>query len=267
MVLYTDINLWIGLSMAAFGIGFSDLLVPGSGIVGSLLGGLFNRESQESKDAKKAQARLANAQAKLARGRGTRETQFFNQAQPIIGTVGSQLQALLTGDREALTQRFAPQLQQLTGAREAAQRRIQQSGPASGATAQASIELEKGAFAERNKLLAAAPAEAQAGLTQLLQLLLGAGATAGQGATSAANVAGAANQGVIQGDALSRAAGQGFFDSLLSSAQTFGGALFKPKQPFVAPPAGGLPGPEAFGPKAAGARFNPTKTNLEGLLG
>lgn len=231
-----------------FDINTFHYMIPAVGIVaellglgGGLIGGLFNRESRESKEAKKAQAALARQQAKLAKGRGQRETQFFAQAQPLIGTLIPQLQALLTGDREQLTQRFAPSLERLTTQRQAAQRRIEQAGPASGATAQAAIELEKAAFGEQNRLLSSAPAEAQAGLTQLLQLLLGAGGAAATGASQAAAAASGASQSVIQGDALGRAANQGFFDSLVEGASTFGRSLFKPKQPFVPVPAGATP--------------------------
>ena len=237
MVLYTDINPWFA-ALALMPVAIAPIVAPLIGLGGQLLGSIFNRESRESKEAKRAQATLSRQQAKLAKGRGQREAGFFAEAQPIIGQLIPQLQALLTGDREQLTQRFAPSLQALTQQREGAQRRIEQSGPASGATAQASIELEKAAFGERSRLLSSAPAEAQAGLTQLLQLLLGAGAQQGAAATSAAGVAGAANQAIVQGDALQRAAGQGFFDSLVSGASTFGRALFQPKQPFVGTAAG-----------------------------
>ncbi len=208
---FLDISPWLmTFSMAPVGI------IPALiGLGGTLLSGLFGRESQASRNAKKQQATLAKE-------RGVREQQFFEQAQPIVGTLVPQLQALLSGDRGALEQRFAPQLQQLAGQRQAAEDRIQGRGPASGASAQASIELEKAAFGERSRLLSAAPVEAQAGLTQLLQLLLGAGNQAGQGAT-------AANQSIIEGDALGRAANQGFFDSLLKGAATFGRGLFEPK--------------------------------------
>lgn len=227
MVLFTDINpYYIALAMAP--VTLFPLAIPLIGLGGQLLSGLFNRKSQSEKDAEKAQTRLANAQAKLARGRGQRETQFFNQANPIIGTLIPQLQALLSGDREKLTQRFAPSLNALTAQREAAQRRIETSGVQGGASVQAGLELEKSSFAERSRLLSSAPAEAQAGLTQLLELLIGAGNQAGAGATQAAGISGAANESIIQGGIASRAGNQGFFDSLVKGAGTFGRAIFNP---------------------------------------
>lgn len=267
MVLFTDINPFL-MALAVVPVGIVASLI---GLGGSLLGGLFNRESRESKEAKRAQTTLARQQAKLAKGRGQRETSFFDTAQPLIGTLIPQLQALLSGDREQLTQRFAPSLERLTSQRQGAQQRIEQAGPASGATAQASIELEKAAFGEQNRLLSSAPAEAQAGLTQLLQLLLGAGTQAGQGSTAAANVSAGANQSIIQGDALGRAANQGFFDSLVQGASTFGRSLFKPKQPFVPAPTGslesltgGFPPAPAFNAPAPNFSFNNLNTPRRG---
>lgn len=241
MVLYTDINPETLAFLTLMVMGIADLIIPGAGLAGSIIGAFTGRKLRKTQEElNRAQATLARQQSKLAKARGQRETSLFDTAQPIIGTLIPQLQALLAGDREQLTQRFAPSLQALTGQREAAQKRIQQSGPQGGASVQAGVELEKAAFGERSRLLSSAPAEAQAGLTQMLQLLFGASAQQGAGATQAAGVAGAANQSAISGTALQQAGNQGFFDALVTGASGFGRALFQPKQPFVPSPTGSI---------------------------
>lgn len=263
MVLYTDINFFL-MAVALAPVGLIPALIGLGGLAVSAISG---RQSPDAAAATRANTSLATSQAKLARGRAARETAFFDQTKPIIGQLIPQLQALLTGDRDKLTQRFAPSLQALTQQRQGAQERIQQQGPASGATAQASIELEKASFAERNRLLSSAPAEAQQGLQQLLNLLLGAGQSQGAASSQAASVAGGANQSVIQADALNRATSAGLFQQILEGAKTFGGSLFKPK---------GAPGgsiAQATGSPNPGAVFNaptpnfldnPTFKNLNG---
>jgi hypothetical protein len=243
MVLFTDITPATIALLSFMVMGIADLVVPGLGLAGSIIGAFTGRKLRKTQEElNKAQAGLARQQTKLAKQRGGRETSLFDTAQPIIGQLIPQLQALLTGDREALTQRFAPSLQALTSQREGAQERIQQSGAAgSGASVQAGLELEKAAFGERSRLLSSAPAEAQAGLTQMLQLLFGASAQQGAAATSAAGVAGAANQSAIEGTALQQAGNQGFFDALVTGASSFGRSLFQPKGVPNAP-SGPLPG-------------------------
>ena len=224
MVLYTDIN---PLFMA---------VIPAVGIVASLiglgatgLGALFNRKSQADKDAQASQTRLANSQAKLAKARGGRETTLFNQSQPLIGTITNQLQALLSGDREALTKRFAPSLNALAGNREAATRRIEESGPGSGAQVQGLVELEKQNFASRSQLLASAPAEAQAGMQQLLQLLLGSAAQQGVSAANAAAISSDALTSIQASEQKNRFLNADSLSQITSAASGFGKSLFKPK--------------------------------------
>ena len=224
MILYTDFNpLWF-------------TLIPPVGLIGALiglgatgLGALFNRKSQADKDAQAAQTTLARQQGKLAKARGGRETTLFNQSQPLVSQLTQQLQALLSGDREALTQRFAPSLRALTGQREAAASRIQASGPASGAQVQSLLELEKQNFASRSELLASAPAEAQAGMQQLLQLLLGGAASQGAGATSAAAVSSDALTSIQAGEQRNRFLNADTLTGITSAAAGFGKSLFKPK--------------------------------------
>jgi len=225
MVLYTDINPWFFLlSLAPVGI------VPALiGLGSTLLGGLFNRKSQADKDAQASQTRLANQQAKLAKARGGRETTLFNQSQPIVSTLTNQLQALLTGDREALTKRFAPSLNRLAGNREAAESRIAQSGPGSGAQVQALVELEKQNFASQSELLASAPAEAQAGLQQLLQLLLGGAASQGAGQDRAAAISSDALTSIQASEQRNRFLNADVLSGITSAAAGFGKGLFKPK--------------------------------------
>ena len=224
MVLYTDINPLFMAAIPAVGL-ISSLI--GLGSVG--LGALFNRKSQADKDAQASQTRLANSQAKLAKARGGRETTLFNEAQPIIGTITQQLLALLGGDRDALTQRFAPSLNRLAGNREAATRRIEESGPGSGAQVQGLVELEKQNFASKSELLAGAPAEAQAGLQQLLQLLLGGAAQQGVGASNAAAISSDALTSIQASEQKNRFLNADNLTSITSAAAGFGKGLFKPK--------------------------------------
>lgn len=241
MVLFTDITPESLAFLTLMVMGAMDFLVPGAGIAGSIIGHFSGRKLRKTQEElNKAQSNLAKQQTRLGKQRGRRETQLFQTAQPIIGSLIPQLQALLSGDRDALTKRFAPSLEALTSQREGAQRRIEQSGVQGGASVQAGLELEKTAFGERSRLLASAPAEAQAGLTQMLQLLFGAAGQQGAAASSAAGIAGAANQSAMAGVATQQAGNQGFFDSLVSNAGSFGRALFQPKQPFVAAPTGSL---------------------------
>lgn len=232
MVLFTDLTPTTIAFLSLTVMGIADLIIPGAGLAGSIINAFTGRGlRREQKKLTRAQAGLARQQTKLAKSRGKRETQLFDTATPIIGQLIPQLQALLSGDREALTQRFAPSLQALTSQRESAQRRIEQSGPQGGASVQAGVELEKAAFGERSRLLASAPAEAQAGLTQMLQLLFGAAGQQGAASSSAAGIAGAANQSAMEGVGLQQAGNQGFFDALVTGASGFGRSLFTPKVP------------------------------------
>ena len=234
MVLYTDLINPLFLAV-----------VPAVGLVSALLGlggvglsALFNRKSQADKDAQAAQTTLARQQGKLAKARGGRETTLFNQSQPIIGQLTSQLQALLSGDREALTQRFAPSLNRLAGQREGATRRIQESGPASGAQVQSLLELEKQNFASQSELLASAPAEAQAGLQQLLQLLLGGAASQGAGADRSAAISSDALTSIQASEQRNRFLNADSITQITSAASGFGKSLFKSKNPFIQAPGG-----------------------------
>ncbi len=258
MVLFTDLTPATIALLTLTVMGIADLVVPGMGLAGSIIGAFTGRKLRKTQEElNKAQAGLARSQTKLSKQRGKRETSLFDTAQPIIGQLIPQLQALLTGDREALTQRFAPSLQALTSQREGAQQRIEQSGPQGGASVQAGLELEKAAFGERSRLLASAPAEAQAGLTQMLQLLFGAAGQQASASSSAAGIAGAANQSAIEGVALQQAGNQGFFDALVTGASGFGRSLFNPGGVPNAP--GGNIGLVAGGPPNTGAQFpNPT---------
>ena len=232
MVLYTDFNPYWLLVLPPVG------LIPaliGLGATG--LGAILNRKSQADKDAQASQTRLANQQAKLAKARGGRETTLFNQSQPIVGTLTQSLNALLSGDREALTQRFAPSLERLAGNREAAASRITQSG-VGGAQVQGLVELEKQNFASQSELLASAPQEAQAGLQQLLQLLLGGAVSQGAGATSAAAVSSDALTSIQASEQRNRFLNADSLSQITSAAAGFGKSLFKPKNPFVAAPGG-----------------------------
>lgn len=265
MVLYTDIN---PLFMA---------VVPAVGLVSALIGlggiglsALFNRKSQADKDAQASQTRLANSQAKLAKARGGRETTLFNQSQPIIGTITSQLNALLSGDREALTQRFAPSLNALTAQREGAASRIQQSGPASGAQVQSLLELEKQNFASRSELLAGAPAEAQAGLQQLLQLLLGGAASQGAGATSAAAVSSDALTSIQASEQRNRFLNADNLTGITSAAAGFGKSIFQRGGKDISKLAGGLDNlgfgsGKAVGSQSGGNNNKSLLALLEGL--
>lgn len=242
MILHFDFNpLYMALAMAPVGIVGAAL-----GLGGTLLGGLFSRKSAEEKRAQRAQTALASSQAKLARGRAQRESALFAQAQPIAGQLIPQLQALLTGDREILTQRFAPSLERLAGQRQTAAQRIRESGPGSGATVQAQLELEREQFRQQNALLSAAPQEAQAGLTQLLTLLLGGATQAGQGATSAAAASSAASESILASEGRNRLLGQQFFTTLAQGAEDFGRSLFKPKTPGAFPGGTGTGGDIGF---------------------
>ena len=269
MVLYTDFNPQSLAFLTLMVMGISDLVVPGLGLGGSVISAFTGRKLRKSQEElNKSQAGLAKQQSKLAKQRGKRETSLFDTATPIIGQLIPQLQALLTGDRDALTQRFAPSLQALTAQRESAQQRIQQSGVQGGASVQAGLELEKAAFGERSRLLSSAPAEAQAGLTQMLQLLFGAAGQQASAGTAAAGIAGAATQSAIEGTALQQAGNQGFFDSLVSGASTFGRSLFSPKVPNA--PSGTISSLVPGGPPNTGAQLpNPTPMtagSIGGLL-
>ncbi len=220
MVLYTDFNPLFWVVIPALGL-VSALL----GLGGIGLGAIFNRKSQADKDAQASQTRLANSQAKLAKARGGRETTLFNQSQPIVSTLTNQLQGLLSGDREKLTQRFAPSLERLSGNREAAASRITQSG-VGGAQVQGLVELEKQNFASQSELLASAPAEAQAGLQQLLQLLLGGAASQGAGADRSAAVASDALTSIQASEQRNRFLNADSITQITSAASGFGKTLF-----------------------------------------
>ena len=220
MVLYTDLNPYWLLVLPPVG------LIPALiGLGGIGLSALFNRKSQADKDAQASQTRLANSQAKLAKARGGRETTLFNQSQPIVSQLTQQLQGLLSGDREKLTQRFAPSLERLSGNREAAASRITQSG-VGGAQVQGLVELGKQNFASQSQLLASAPQEAQAGLQQLLQLLLGGAATQGAGASQSAAIASDALTSIQASEQRNRFLNADSLSQITSSAAGFGKTLF-----------------------------------------
>ncbi len=255
MVLYTDFNpLYTALAFVPVAGAF---IAPLLGLAGTGLSALFNRKSQADKDAQASQTRLANQQSKLAKARGGRETTLFNQSQPIISTITQQLNALLGGDREALTQRFAPSLNRLAGNREAAASRIQQSGPGSGAQVQGLVELEKQNFASQSELLAGAPAEAQAGLQQLLQLLLGGAAQQGQGANQSAAIASDALTSIQASEQRNRFLNADSITQITSAAAGFGKSLFKPKTAGATTLPGSTPGAPDIVPSSM----------LRGLLG
>jgi len=213
---------WMALSMAPVGI------VPAIiGLGATIFSAIQNRRNKSK--AGIGQEKLANTQAGIASARAGRETALFNQAAPAIGGISNQLQALLSGNREALTKQFAPQLGQLAGARGQAEQRIRASGVPSGGQEQAIAELEKANFAERSRLLSSAPAEATAGLTQLLTLLLGGAAQQGQGATQAASVAAGGFESILADEGRNRLLDQQFFNDLSVGAEDFGASLFKPK--------------------------------------
>lgn len=212
---------WMALSMAPVGI------VPALiGLGATIFSAIQNRRG---KGTSQAQDKLARSQAGIASQRAARETALFNQAAPAIGGISNQLQALLSGNREALTKQFAPQLGQLAGARGQAEQRIRASGVPSGGQEQAIAELEKSNFAERSRLLSSAPAEATAGLTQLLTLLLGGAAQQGQGATQAASVAAGGFESILADEGRNRLLDQQFFNDLSVGAEDFGASLFQPK--------------------------------------
>jgi len=226
MVLYdpfTEISaFWMALSMAPVGI------VPALiGLGATIFSAIQNRRNKSK--ASLGQEKLARSQAGLASARAGRETALFEQAASAIGGISNQLQALLSGNREALTKQFAPQLGQLAGARAQGEERIRRSGVPSGGQEQAIAELEKANFAERSRLLSSAPAEATAGLTQLLTLLLGGAAQQGQGATQAASVAAGGFESILADEGRNRLLDQQFFNDLSVGAEDFGASLFKPK--------------------------------------
>ena len=217
---FGDFNIfYMAMAMAPIGGG---LVLPAAGLALKGISALFNRESKESKIAKLSLAKLSRAQAGVVKERGVREAKLFTQAQPVLAQVTEQLQALLTGDRQALTKRFGPQLEALTRERAGAEQRIAESGPAGGGTVQSLLELEKANFAGRGNLFAGAPREAQAGLTQLLNLLLGASAAQGAGADRAASVAGAGFESSITAERGTRALNAQLLEALGTSAEDFG---------------------------------------------
>jgi len=222
MVLYTDLDpIFFLLSLTP--LGFIPALI---GVGGSLLSSLLNKESSQSKARTAAQARLATAQSKVAVAREGRESKLFSQSQSALGQILPELQALMSGDRTALTRRFAAPLEGLTRQRTGAEQRIRQSGPASGATVQAQSELEQGQFQARSQLLAGAPREAQAGLTQLLQLLLGGAAQQGAGAANAASIATSANESVLANEQKSRFLNADILSGITNAAAGFGRSFF-----------------------------------------
>lgn len=221
---FTDINPLYFLALAPFGVA-SGLILGGVGLGLQGLSALFNRESKESKQKKLALAKLARTQAGVAKAGGERAESLFRQGQPIIAQVTQQLQALLSGDRTALTQRFGPQLEQLTQQRSGAERRIQEAGPAGGGTVQSLLELEKADFGARSQLLQGAPTEATAGLTQLLNLLLGSSTAQASAAASSASVAGAAIEGGITAERGTRALNTQLLEALGTGAESFGTLL------------------------------------------
>jgi len=204
-------------------------VIPAAGLALRGISALFNRESKETKAQKRQLTALTKVQTGVAEDRGRRETELFRQSQPILAQVTEQLQALLGGDRQALTQRFGPQLEQLTKQRTGAEQRIQESGPAGGGTVQSLLELEKANFAGRGNLFAGAPAEAQAGLTQLLNLLLGASGAQGAGADRAAGIAGAGIESSIAASQRTRALNASLLESLAGDAELLGAQFAKPE--------------------------------------
>ncbi len=225
MVLFTDINpLFMALIPA---VGLVSQLIAGAGLGSQLVGHFLNRKQRKATlENTRAQTTLARQQGKSAKALRQRQTQLHTTTQSITAQLLPRLQALLSGDREALTQQVAPQLQQLTGSRDAASKRIDESGPASGATVQAQLELEKANFAERNRLLSAAPAEAQAGMTQLLQLLFGAAGQAGAGAAQAASVQSSTLQDIASSDTRNRLLNMETLAGITKTAAGFGKQLF-----------------------------------------
>lgn len=222
MVLYTDINPYFFLLSLA-PLGFIPALI---GLGGSLLSSLMNRESATSKARTAAQTAESIQQTRVARAREGREAKLFTQSQGALGQILPELQALLSGDRTALTRRFAPALESLTRQRAGAEQRIRQSGPASGATVAAQAQLEQGQFSARSQLLASAPREAQAGLTQLLQLLLGGAAQQGAGATAASSLAGSLNADILANEQKSRFLNADILTGISKAAAGFGKSFF-----------------------------------------
>lgn len=228
MVLFTDINpLFMAIIPA---VGFVQAALGAASIGNTLLGHFLNRKQRKaSLENTRAQTTLARQQSKSAKALRGRQTQLHAQTQSITAQLLPRLQALLTGDRDALTQQVAPQLQQLTASREAASQRINEGGVGSGAQVQAQLELEKANFSERSRLLSAAPQEAQAGMTQLLQLLFGAAGQAGAGAAQAAGVASSTLANIASSNTQNRLINLQTLSGLTESAVGFGKSLFKPK--------------------------------------
>ncbi len=224
-----DINLiYITLAMIPFGfIQFVPAIIAGAGALASGISALKNRGG--SKEEKAALLRQSKVQTQLAKERGERESQLFRQGQPILGTITAELRSLLSGDKTALTKRFGPQLEQLTKNRTAAEQRIQRAGPAGGATVQSLLELEKTNFGARSNLLRGAPSEATAGLTQLLNILMGAGAAQGNLASQASVGASATLESIIGANDRDRALNAQMLAGLASSAESFGTALASSK--------------------------------------
>ncbi len=225
MVLFTDINaFYAALAMLPIAGAF---IAPVAGLGSQLVGHFLNRKQRKATlENTRAQTTLARQQGKSAKALRGRQTQLHTQTQSITAQILPRLQALLSGDREALTQQVAPQLQQLTGSREAAAKRIDEGGGPGGANVQANLELEKANFAERSRLLAAAPQEAQAGMTQLLQLLFGAADSAGTGAAQASSIASSTLANIASSDTRNRLLNMETLSGITKTAAGFGKQLF-----------------------------------------
>jgi hypothetical protein len=206
-------------------IPFIPAIIGAAGTVGGALANRPNKELQRKQGA------LASSQAKLLKGRAKREDAFFAQGEPLVAGLTTSLQALLSGDRGQLTKQFGPQLEDLTRQRQSAQKRIDESGPAGGASVQAGLELERASFGERSKLLGTGgQAQAQAGITQLLQLLFGAGGQQGAGATNAAAGASSSLNSLLANDAQNRLVNANAFQSASQIGSDIASSFFPADQ-------------------------------------
>jgi len=205
------------------------IIGAGATIGGGLLG--RPRQSQAEKRALGAQTRLAGTQERLLGERGEREAQLFGQARPVISDLLAQFTDLLGGDRAALARRFAPLLEDIRTTGAQTRENILGSIPAGGAQVAGLIGTEQGVARQRQQVLGGAPAQGAAGLTQLLNLLLGAGSAQASAASQAGAGAASSLQSILASEGANKLLTQQFFENLVSGAENIGIQLAQGGQP------------------------------------
>lgn len=161
------------------------------GAGGSIFGGLMgSKKSKEEKNALTKQSALADAQTSLANDQRSQMNQMWGTASPIMTQIRDYFSKLLSGDRGAVGQVMAPEMEYAAQQYGGAEKDILSNVPRGGEMGLALAQNRMGKAGTIGGMYREAPKMGMAGLQDLFSMLTGQAGAAGNSASSTMNSAG-----------------------------------------------------------------------------